>query len=140
MLYIEEYKNLIKKDFDEWAKEGKCKKAVNLNKALGEDYFDTANPHYFTGNPSSEIVMVQLNPKRNEDQYGIKNRFKSFEKYWDFYQRFGYHHYGQDSERAHKSPFDYKQIQFLEPFDILPFKQGDKYYNLESVIDNKLQI
>ena len=64
----------------------------------------------------------------------------SFSEYWDFYVNFGKKHYGKDSARTHKSPFDKKQIRFLKPFNIFDFSENDEYFNLQKVIDEKLQI
>ena len=140
MSFTKEYGQFIEADFDEWSENGYCQRAVDLNNSVGEDYFDTANPHFFTGDLAAEVVLIHLNPKRNRNQYGSKCYFGSFEEYWDFYTRFGSNHYGINSGRTHKSPFDHKQVRFLKPFNLLPFKENDVYHNLEVVIDNKLQI
>lgn len=124
----------------EWKSSGKCSEASSLNDALGEEYFSVCEPHFFTGNLDADIVLVHLNPKRNKGA-GWANvcKYDKFDDYFSHYAYFGRKHYGVESARVHKSPFDYKQIRFLEPFKILPFND-DKYHNLEIVVDQKLQL
>lgn len=143
MKYLEQ----IEIDFNEWKKNGECKRAVELNNQIGEKYFDTTNPHYFTGNLNSEITLVHLNPKRGINKKGRRQEgwyetcsFSSFEEYLKDYQNFGKTYYDINSKRNHKSPFDHKQIRFLRPFNILNINNKDKYLNLQNVIDDKLQI
>jgi hypothetical protein len=132
------FKEEVKKNFDEWQTQGACQEAVGLNKKVGADYFDTANPHFFTGDVAAKLVLVHLNPKRNNG-WGAKCDFPDFDTYWQAYSQFGANQYGVNSKRTHKSPFDLKQIRFLKPFGILPFT-GDKYHDLEISIDKKLQL
>lgn len=139
-----DYEKWIQTNYEEWNKNGKCSDAVALNEAvrknsdIKEDYFDTANPQFFTGDLDSKLVLVHLNPKR-DNNWGCKNSFSDFEAYMQHHKKFGYEHYGEKSERIHKSPFDMKQIRFLSPFEVLPFN-GEKYHDLEIVLDNKLQL
>lgn len=140
MSYKSIYQSIIKKDFEEWLTNGHCIKAQKLNEEIGQEYFDTHNPHYFTGNIESEIVLVHLNPKRNKEDFFSKSRFERFSDYWDFYEKFGKNHYGEKSDRTHKSRFDKKQIRFLKPFNVFNFSEEDDYFNLQKVIDDKLQI
>lgn len=141
------FKN-IKQNFIEWEVNGFCKEAKNLNSLVGEEYFCVSNPHFFTGKFDSELVLVHLNPKRNKDKFTNSFKlskpsecgFNSLEDYLNYYQNFGKINYGSNSSRKHKSPFDHKQIRFLNPLKILPFSTTDIYYNLETVIDAKLQI
>ena len=136
MNYIE----IVKENYYQWATKGYCEEAETLNKEIGEAYFDTGSPHFFTGDVNSKLVLIHLNPKRGSDDFGDNNPYNNFNDYWFHFTNFGKIHYGIDSQRKHRSPFDHKQIRFLKPFNILPFKDGDKYHNLEVVIDNKLQI
>ncbi|MDL2241087.1 hypothetical protein LJC69_05625 [Bacteroidales bacterium OttesenSCG-928-K22] len=133
------FKQTIKKDFDEWKNQGYCQSAIDLNKKIGEDYFDTASPQFFTGDINSKIVFIHLNPKRNRDEWNKECNDVDFTAYWDRHAQFGKNYYGKNSPRTHKSPFDHKQIRFLKPFNILPFND-DVYHNLEVVADKKLQL
>lgn len=126
--------------FKQWKINGHCEYAKELNQTIGESYFDTANPHFFTGDFNSDIVLVHLNPKRNQNNWGQECKFTDFNEYMEFYSSFGSKSYGINSKRTHKSQFDHKQIRFLKPFNILPFKNEDIYHNLETVIDKKLQL
>ena len=131
----------VKQASCEWQNQGYCQVARELNKAVGkEEYFDEANPHFFTGDPNADLVLIHLNPKRDKKDWNKKCHFKNFDSYWDSYVKFGAFHYGKDSKRNHKSPFDHKQIRFLKPFGLLPLDNQDKLKNLENVIDCKLQI
>jgi len=152
---MENYFQLIKKNFLEWENKGYCLDAAELNKKIGEDYFSTTNPHFFTGNIDAELVLIHLNPKRNKNS--ITNQyakllpkdnksapdiggFDSFEAYINYFTNFGKVKYGLKSKRNHKSPFDHKQIRFIRPFEIIPLNHKDKFQNLENVIDKKLQL
>lgn len=134
--------------FEDWKSNGKCSEALDLNKAVVQDYFDDANPQFFTGNFNSKIVLIHLNPKRDQFdnkknyQWGAKCFFDNFDEYIDYYKRFGYNKYEKElkESKVHKSPFDHKQIRFLSPFGIIPFIDNDKYSNLKKVIDEKLQL
>jgi hypothetical protein len=133
------FKEEVKKNFEEWKTLGYCNEAVELNKKIGTDYFDVCAPGLFTGDVHAKLVMVHLNPKRNKCQWDKKCNFPNFDAYWEYSAKFGANVYGTNSKRTHKSPFDQKQIRFLKPFDILPFN-GDKYHDLEISIDKKLQM
>ena len=134
-----EFKEIVKKNFEEWQTQGCCQMAVDLNKKVGENYFDTASPQFFTGDIHAKLVLVHLNPKRNEGEYWNKKcEDVDFNAYWERHAFFGKKTYGIDSP-THKSPFDLKQIRFLEPFGVFPFN-GQKYHDLEISIDQKLQL
>lgn len=126
--------------FNQWKDNGYCNEAHLLNKKVGIDYFDTANPHFFTGDINSELVLIHLNPKRNKSDWNSKCEHENFQSYWHWHEKYGNIHYGKESKRSHKSLFDHKQIRFLKPFDLLPINNIDKYQNLENVIDLKLQL
>lgn len=134
--------------YSEWQTDGYCQEAAKLNRAVGETYFCTTNPHFFTGNPASAMVLVHLNPKRNKisstKQYKLstpaESGFRTFNDYLHYYQNFGAINYGKDSARTHRSPFDHKQIRFLRPFRLLDIDSADVYSNLQNVIDEKLQL
>ena len=137
------FETAMRKAFEEWESEGKCSEALKLNQYIGEAYFDVTNPHFYTGDFTSKLVLVHLNPKRNvdNDEWGLKCIFPDFNVYTEYYKRFGYIKYQKEREegKIHKSPFDHKQIRFLKPFGVLLFT-GDKYNDLELVIDSKLQL
>lgn len=142
---MEKFKKIVENNFIEWKENGRCNQAIELNKKIGKEYFCESNPHFFTGDLNAELVLIHLNPKRDKDKttrkYKIeKPYFNSFEDYFDAFRYFGKRHYGVDSSRTHKSPFDKKQIRFLKPLEILPFTGNDIYVDLEIVVDMKLQI
>jgi len=135
-----DFKQLVEQAFNQWKNNDAVDEAIQLNKEIGLEYFDTANPHFFTGKTDSELVLVHLNPKRNKEHWNKKCDFADFQSYWKSYEKFGNRNYGEDSKRTHKSPFDHKQIRFLKPFDILSLDNQDINQNLEAVIDGKLQL
>jgi hypothetical protein len=139
----------MKQHFTDWTQNGFCSAALELNKKIGEDYFSVANPHFFTGNLDSDLVLVHLNPKISDQQKVIlsedqqvkkPSQFNSFDDYLNYYSIFGKIKYGIEGQRVHKSPFDHKQVRFLKPFELIPLNSSDKYLNLENVIDKKLQL
>jgi hypothetical protein len=139
----------IESTFNEWSSIGHCSEAVALNQKIGEEYFCTSNPHFFTGNFEAPLVLVHLNPKRDKNKitghykHELPNELKSpildFDSYLNFYRNFGSIHYGKEKLDKHSSPFDHKQVRFLRPFGVLPFTD-DVQQNLEIVIDQKLQL
>ena len=130
---------IVQKNFDEWKNQGYCNDAIMLNKKIGINYFDVCEPHFFTGDLNSEIVLVMLNPKRNKVLWNKPCDFFDWKSYLDSFTHFGLNQYGNNSKRIHKSPFDHKQVRFMKPFNILPFN-GEKYHDLEIALDNKLQL
>lgn len=131
------FKEIVERNFNEWKSKGICQEAVELNEKIA--YFDTAFPGFFTGKIDAELVLVHLNPKRNKNLWNQKCVFPNFQNYWEHATHFGKITYGENSSKTHSSPFDQKQVRFLEPFGILPFN-GEKYHDLEVVIDQKLQL
>jgi len=133
------FKQIVARSFEDWKRNGFCQKAIDLNAKIGEDYFDTSAPHFFTGNVHAELAVVHLNPKRDKADWGAKCEYSDFDTYWDRFERFGYYTYGKGSKRKPRGGFDAKQLVFLKPFGILPVT-GDKYGDLETSIDRKLQL
>jgi hypothetical protein len=138
-----DFKEYAKQQFEEWKTTGKCSDAVRLNKLISAEkkYFDESNPSFFYGDIQSSVVLIHHNPKRDKDYKEIPCNHKNFGEFWDYYAFFGKNKYSalnKDEKRYGK--FDLKQIRFLKPFNILPFKENNKNLNLEIVIDKKLQL
>ena len=137
-------KELMQKDFEEFQKTGKIQRAKDLTKATDTHFNHSEYPMYFTGNPDAKFVLVHLNPKQKdslEEAYQGEAKFSNFEDYYNFHRNFGKVHYGETSERTHKSPFDHKQIRFIKPFNVIKFDDSkDVFYNLEKVMDEKFQL
>ena len=95
---MKNYKNYIETAFEEWQKNGFCSSAVKLNTAIGSDYFDICNPHFYTGDINSKLVMVQLNPKRELKDFNQKSTI-TLAQYFDFYSNYGKVHYGIESKK-----------------------------------------
>jgi len=146
-----EYQDYMRLTFNEWLENNSCSEAVKLNEKLNEKYFDESNPQFFAGDLDAELVLVHLNPKRNNTsdkngvpQWGQKCNFKNYEDFEHYFTKFGYIKYTKERAEGKplwKSKFDHKQVRFLKEFDkeILSFT-GDKYKDLEIVIDHKLQL
>jgi len=142
------YLELVEHTFFEWVSMGYCSGAKKINDIIGYEYFGITNPHFFTGDLDSDLVLIHLNPKRDVDSKTNKypkfsakeSGFSNFEDYINYYSNFGKINYGLKSNRKHKSPFDHKQIRFLKPFNLLPLDNSDRFLNLANVIDKKLQL
>ena len=136
---METYLSFVRSVFNEWLYDEECQDAFYINKHIGKIYVDTCNPHFFTGNLSAELVMVNLNPKRDSGYFFKKAKY-SWEEYLDYYSYFGRHHYGEYASGKHKSKFDQKLIRFMKPLGILDIASANKNRNLENVVDQKLQL
>ena len=126
------FKNIVKAEYEEFLNIGYCKDAVELNKQIGEDYFDIYNPHYFTGDLESKLVMIQLNPKRNKNQFNKIPDYINFDSYWEVYSKFG----NEFKNKKKLNRFDSKQIRFIEKLDSISFLNE----NAENIFNKKLQI
>ena len=136
---MSEFLKTIRKTFQELQNHGYCWGAVQLNEFIGHNYFDTCNPHFFTGNLKSKLVMIQLNPKRERKDFNLKST-NSLEEHIDFYSNYGKHVYGATSGQRFKSKFDQKLIRFLKPLNLLDINTTDIFQNLENIVDQKLQL
>lgn len=136
---MEKYLESLKNNYSEWINYDECQSAIKLNQSIGEVYFDTCNPHFFTGDLNAKLVMVQLNPKREKSDFFTKAK-ASIDFYFDYYSNYGKYVYGKGSKRDFKSKFDQKLIRFLRPLDIIDLNSHDVFINLENVVDKKLQI
>lgn len=136
---MQAYLSFIRSIFNEWYHDEECKDAIAINEHIGRTYVDTCNPHFFTGNLSSDLVMVNLNPKRETSFYFEKAKY-CWEEYYEKYSLFGYHHYGEHVVNKYKSKFDQKLIRFIKPLGILDIASTNKKRNLENVVDQKLQL
>lgn len=47
-----------------------------MNQNIGCEYFGITNPHFYTGDLDSDLVLIHLNPKRNVDS--ITNKYPNF--------------------------------------------------------------
>jgi hypothetical protein len=138
----------IEEDVDEFVLTGRLEKAVRLRERSGQHFNHNDVPQYFTGDLDSELVLVHLNPKAPAINHATAHEgplpFKNLEDYIELYSRFGALKYGPLSPRTWRSPFDHKQIRFLRPFGVIDFvderTRGDRFRNLELVIDRKLQL
>jgi hypothetical protein len=134
----------IEHDFDALRALGRMPRAGDLGAALGELLNDRSWPMYFTGDLDADLVVVHLNPKQSLSDVADLSQFESLEDYVWFHRYFGRVHYGTQSPRTHRSPFDAKQVEFLRPFGALDLVEDSvpdaRYLNLERVVDRKLQM
>lgn len=137
-------KKRIEKEYKEYLDKGYCERAKVLNEVMGKKFFDEKNPHYFTGKLDGKVVAVNLNPKRDLSDRKDRVIYDNFEKFWDFYEKFGEHRYGLNSNRKADSKFDNKQVKFYKGAGLLNLKEkeenaNDKFSNLKLIFENKLQ-
>jgi hypothetical protein len=70
---MKNYKNYIETVFEEWQTKSFCFSATKLNTAIGSEYFDTCNPHFYRVDIiDAKLVVVQLNPKRELKDFNQK--------------------------------------------------------------------
>ena len=122
---------------------GSMPAARDLASATGEHFNHNEPPLFFTGDLDASFVLVHLNPKERDsisDEPATSLPFKSFEEYFDVCRHFGARMYGPAASPTHRSQFDHKQIQFLEPFGVIDFVEEDRFTNLERALDCKLQL
>ena len=131
------YLKYIQEVLSQLNKKGYCEDAKLLNEKIGNNYFDTSSPHFFTGNLNAGLVMVQLNAKRGKSEFN-KLKVVNYEKYIEDCTNYGRDTYGGVG-KIWKSAFDQKMIRFLKPLEILPFT-GEIMNDLEIVSDKKLQL
>ena len=138
---LEAFREVVRQDVEEFIQKGRMHRAIELSAATGQHFNHNEQPMFFVGDPTARLVLVHLNPKQKNNYaptyQGV--RPSSFEAYWDYHQHFGARHYGPQSARTYRSPFDHKQIRFLRPFGVIDFG-ADVWQNLERVIDGKLQL
>ncbi len=141
---FEEFKEIIKREIEEFLTTGKMRKAIDLSSKTGQHFNHNEYPLYFTGKLDAKLILIHLNPKQKNNYTDVHNgpfTIKSFEEYFDYNQNFGLYKYGKASSRTHKSPFDHKQIRFLKPFGVINFvavkTKGDIYKNLERVVERQ---
>jgi hypothetical protein len=126
---------------------GTISDARRLAEATGQHFNADRLPQYFTGDLDGPVVLVHLNPKQvnaPEQVPGWQTMAGTLEEYFDACRHFGVRMYGPSSLRTHQSPFDHKQIRFLQPLGVIDFVQeysrADRFANLERVVDDKLQL
>lgn len=136
--------HIMKNDFEELHTSRKISRAEVLSEQTGMHVNHNEYPAYFFGDPKAKFVLVHLNPKQQDNQsdsYKGNFKFANFDKYFESLRYYGKNHYGKQSKKLVKSPFDRKQIRFIKPFNVIEFDDIDnEYLNLEKVMDNKLQL
>lgn len=130
----------IRADLDDLERFRYLPAARRLRELTGDHFNDTAYPMYFVGDLDSPFVLVHLNAQQGDlEAERYDGELFSFDDYFRIHRYFGWHHYGPEAPRTHRSPFDEKQIQFIRPFEAIDFT-GDRWTDLERVIDHKLQM
>ncbi|HLM21765.1 MAG TPA: hypothetical protein VK390_09600 [Propionibacteriaceae bacterium] len=128
--YAQRYTPLLsamQEDLQEFHAAGTISRARHLAQVTGQHFNADQLPQYFTGDPDGPVVLVHLNPKQATapDQIpGWLTTARTLEDYFDACRHFGARMYGPSSPRTHQSPFDHKQIRFLQPLGVIDFVQG----------------
>ena len=141
---FDEFKALVREDFEELSQTGTLRRARELSSDT--QVFESEQfPQYFTGRLDANVVLIHLNPGKMSAAYPA--RWQSFEDYFDFHEHFGRRCYGKGSPRGkkgYKSRFDWRQLAFLKQLGVINFleerTEDDRYTNLETSIDEKLQL
>jgi hypothetical protein len=149
-VYAERYAPLLAAmaaDLQELRATGTISRARRLAAATGQHFNADQLPLLFTGDLDASVVLVHLNPKQpNAPAQPSRGQtpVPTLEDYFDSSRHFGARMYGPSSPRTHRSPFDHKQIRFLQPLGVIDFVQehsdADRFTNLERVVDHKLQL
>lgn len=135
----------IAKDLEDLRTTGRVRAADALSAATGQHFNAAVVPHYFTGDVDARFVLVHLNAKQVDNfDPAYTGPVPTLDAYVDAHAHFGRDNYGPTSPRTHRSPFDYKQIRFLQAFGSIDFVPDDapdaRFVNLERVSDKKLQL
>ena len=131
---------VMKQDFDELHTTRKIQRARKLKHDTGMHVNHNEYPCYFFGDPNAKLVLVHLNPKQQDnhsEEYEGLFDFKSFDEYVNAHKDFGKIRYRNSNS---KSAFDQKQVEFLEPFNLIDLSSKNEFVNLEKVISDKLQL
>jgi hypothetical protein len=149
-VYADRYAQLLAEmtaDLEEFLAARTISRARRLAAATGQHFNADRLPQFFTGDLDGPVVLVHLNPKQANAPVqvpGWDTTTRTLEEYFDACRHFGARMYGPSSPRTHRSPFDLKQIRFLQPLDVIDFVQEhsseDRFTNLERVVDHKLQL
>jgi hypothetical protein len=149
-VYAQRYAPLLSEmraDLQEFLAAGTIIRARGLTDATGQHFNADRLPQFFTGDLDAPVVLVHLNPKQANAPIqlaGWQTTARTLEDYFDWCRHFGARMYGPSSPRTHRSPFDHKQIRFLQPLGVIDFVQernrDDRFINLERVVDHKLQL
>ena len=149
-VYAERYAPLVaemRAGLEEFLATGTISGALRLTTATGQHFNADRLPQFFTGDLDAPVVLVHLNPKQANapaELTGWQTTARTLEDYFDWCRHFGARMYGPSSPRTHRSPFDHKQIRFLQPLGAIDFAQehsrADRFTNLERAVDHKLQL
>ncbi len=146
--YQSRYGRLLSEMSEDWTdliRIGQVQRALDLRKQTGEPFRSDVPPQFFVGDLDANVVLVHLNPKQHDTGWSHHLKSSSFEEYVLAQRWFGRDHYGPGAPPWH-SPFDHKQILFVEPFGVIDFAasggdaRSDRRIRLERVIDQKLQL
>lgn len=144
---FESFQQDIATDVCEFLETRHMHRAIQLSQQTGQHFNHNEYPMYFTGRLDARLVLIHLNPKqRNNCSPTYEGEFwlPDVKSYMEYHAHFGQRTHGSNQTRRHKSPFDHKQIRFLQPFGVLPFVEertpADRLTNLVRVIDEKLQL
>ena len=135
---IQRFYDAIGTDLDDLRRCGRLTAADALTAATGHHFNAAGVPHYFTGDVMANFVLIHLNAKQRDDfAERYVGQVPTLDEYLDSHAHFGRDNYGPSSPRTHRSPFDLKQIRFLEAFRSIDFVPNDvpdaRFINLERV-------
>ena len=120
-------------------------RGIDLRERLGEPFRSDEPPQFFVGDLDAAFVLVHLDPKPHDAAWSHHLKASTLDAYALAQRWFGRDHYGSGASPWH-SPFDHKQILFVEPFGVIDFAvsgadgRSATRIRLEQVIDEKLQL
>jgi hypothetical protein len=156
-IYIQEFINRFKKDFEQFWNNGKIERASELNVLVSHNLkkivrFDMP-PHPFYGNLFAKTVMVNLNAgipsELKETPKDLKEKgINNFEDFYHYLFNFGEIRY---KEGSNVDSFDVKQVAFLLAYDehtnLLGFEDRNDVIktcsylpNLRRLLSNRCQL
>lgn len=109
--------------------------ARNLNKSLGEKYFnENMQPMYFNGKVDAKTVLIMLNPGNGDNPkspYNFVNHKNDFNSLEDFQNKHlaSLVYYGANHFNDKLDNFDLKQAAFLHNFKNLDFEIPNEFWN-----------
>src|SRR5439155_1038293 len=119
-------------------------RARALSAQIGVPLNHNTYPVYFTGDPSSRVVLVHHNPTQRAndgDRYQGVFEHGGFDEYLEEHRRYGHYHWEIGEEQP--SPVDYKQMRFLRHWGLSDLVDGEtraeQRANVARAVDERLE-
>lgn len=135
----------IRTEIEQLISTGKNQKALELSTTTGQSFDCHQYPRYFTGDLQAKVVLIRFHYEQANDRTARNQlSFNNFDEYFDYYQNFGTYNFGRNSPRKIHSLFDIKQVEFLQPLNLIDLvtenSEADRLLNLEIIRDRVLRL